>query len=100
MPDARRPVQLTEINAAERGPCQIVGYSIQGRQMTDATPDQLRAMAAWQARWAELAGSDEERQRRRRFADYLERLANEREAKSALILQSAGAEFRVIGTSL
>jgi hypothetical protein len=49
--------------------------------MTNATPDQLRAMAAWQYRWAELAGSDEERQRRRQFADYLHRLAKKQEAR-------------------
>lgn len=50
--------------------------------MTDATPDQLRALADWQYRWAELAGSDEERERRREFADYLKRLAGEHETVS------------------
>lgn len=50
--------------------------------MTDATPDELRSLAAWQYKWAELAGSDEERERRRKFADYLDRLAGERETGS------------------
>ena len=51
--------------------------------MTTPTPDQLRAMADWQHKWAELAGSDEERQSRRRFADYLDRLASQQEPTAA-----------------
>jgi len=47
--------------------------------MPDTTAEDLRAMADWQRRWAELASSKVERRRRLEMAAYLERMAVERE---------------------
>jgi hypothetical protein len=51
----------------------------EGTIMPHATAEDLRAMADWQRRWAELAASEIERRSRLEMAACLERMAVERE---------------------